>query len=140
MGAGAAASATMVGPEGSSGGADAAGGADPASSAPRAAGGGAGRRREKSMPLNSAPQPQRVRSGGFSRSQTGQTRTCSKDIAVCLAAPGHLLQGEPATRAQRLDHCHVAATRNADQPHAAALEAACIRLPSAAAGASTYAA
>src|SRR5437868_5705963 len=86
-------------------------------------GGDAGARfSEKSTPASDAPHVQRTRSGGFSCSQTGQTRTYSEGTTPTLPAPGHFRKGEAAVRAQRLDGGHVAAAWNADHPHAAAFD------------------
>ena len=77
---------------------------------------------EKSTPASDAPHAQRARSGGFSVSQTGQTRTYSLATRPTLPAPRHFGKGEAAARAQRFDRRHVAASRDADHPHAAAFD------------------
>src|SRR3954466_8202033 len=74
---------------------------------------------EKSTPASEAPHVQRARSGGFSCSQTGQTRTYSGAIGPSLPSPGHFGKREATARPQRFDRRHVAASRDADHPDAA---------------------
>src|SRR6185369_4321957 len=77
---------------------------------------------EKSTPTSDTPHTHRGDAGGFSVSQTGQTRTSALTRRT-LPAPRHFFEREPARCAQRLDARHVAASGNADHPDTAAFDA-----------------